>query len=324
MPRIKYAKPGCLLPAVRRKSGCRVLLCSALAALTVMIAPAGLSGAPQPALRTPPAGTQCNTTAVRNPTAEAAARPLTAAQGAAILRELRAIHLLLKNGAAARAGARRSLAPQDVKMRIEPGWHVLGSAHAPVTIVEFADLQCPFCRRFQTATFTEIKKDYIDTGKVRFIARDLPLPMHAYALGAAEAARCAGDQGAFWQFRDAVLGDQAAPAPDILLKHASELRLNLHEFQACLSRGKYKSLVQTDHEDATALGIHGVPAFVIGRASGGWIKGVSMVGARSFPYFQQEIGMALNGSPSSTAKTHRFESANPTQGPGRMGKAGSR
>jgi protein-disulfide isomerase len=183
-------------------------------------------------------------------------------------------------------------------MQVVPGWYKLGRDDAPVTMVEFMDLQCPACRRFQTATFAEIKKDYIDSGKLLFIARDLPLPMHPYALGAAEAAHCAGDQGKFWQFRDAVLDDHVPPTSDVLLKHARELGLNLQEFQNCLKDGKYKQAIQDDQADATTLGIHGAPGFVIGRTKGGWIEGLSMAGARPFPFFQQEIEKMLNESPS--------------------------
>ncbi|MGH9450013.1 MAG: DsbA family protein, partial [Terriglobia bacterium] len=246
--------------------------------VTLAIPAAGLYGSPGADKQAASSQIKCTgTAAVQNPTANT---PMTAAQGAEIIRELRAIRELLASGAASRTGARRPAAPRTVRMRVKPGWYGLGNSRARVTLVEFTDLECPFCRRFQTSTFAKIKKNYIDTGKVSFIARALPLPMHPYALTAAEAARCAGDQGAFWQFRDAILADQAPPAPDVVRKHASELRLNLDKFQACLSSGKYKSLVQSDHENATALGIHGTPGFVIGRTEGGWIDGISFVGAR--------------------------------------------
>lgn len=183
-------------------------------------------------------------------------------------------------------------------MRVEPGWYYLGHADAPLTIVEFTDLQCPVCRHFATTTFTEIKKDYIDTGKVRFMVRDLSLPMHPYALGAAEAARCGGDQGKFWEFQEAVLNDEAPPAPEVLLKHATDQGLNLESFQACLNNGKYKQLIQATGEDEAALGMHGTPGFVIGRASGEWIDGLAIQGARPFPFFQQQIEAMLNEAPS--------------------------
>ncbi len=82
------------------------------------------------------------------------------------------------------------------------GFQMLGSKNAPLTIVEFTDYQCPFCQRFHVTTFPDLKKNYIDTGKVRFYSRDLPLDFHANAMQAAEAARCAIEQGKFWELRD--------------------------------------------------------------------------------------------------------------------------
>ncbi|MGH9404620.1 MAG: DsbA family protein, partial [Terriglobia bacterium] len=251
----------------------------------ILLAAAWLPGAPRLGSVSPSPAPKCATTSSAQPPNA----PLTAAQGAAILSELRAIHLLLQQSAAQGLGARRALAPTNVKMRVEPGWHGLGRSSARVTLVEFTDLQCPVCRRFQTTTFAEIKKDFIDTGKINFITRDLPLPMHAYALAAAEATRCAGDQGKFWQFRGAVLGDAAPPAPDVLSAHAKALGLNVEQFQTCLTGAKYNAAIQADRADAAALGIRGTPGFVIGRADGRWIDGLSMIGARPFPFFEQQI-----------------------------------
>src|SRR5260370_38339283 len=84
--------------------------------------------------------------------------------------------------------------PEKVKMNIGNGWYAIGRADAPVTLVEFADYKCPFCKRFHTDAYAELKKSYIATGKLRFVSRDLPLEFHPFALKAADAARCAGHQ----------------------------------------------------------------------------------------------------------------------------------
>ncbi|MGH9469846.1 MAG: DsbA family protein [Terriglobia bacterium] len=257
-----------------------------------------------------------NATPARGAPTLAANTPLTAAQGAAILSELRAIRELLERGA---TPGRRPAMAQNVRMKLEPGWHALGRTNAPVMMVEFADLQCPFCRRFETTTFAELKKEYIKTGKLRFVARDLPLPMHAYALGAAEAARCAGDQGKFWQFRNAVLGDPLPPGNDVLLKHAQELGLSMREFQACLSESKYRRQIEADQSEAAELGIHGTPAFVIGRVSGGWLDGMAVAGARPLPFFQQEINGLLSKPRSALAKAHSAPARAPIQSSGFVG-----
>lgn len=230
--------------------------------------------------------------------------PMTRAQGAEIIRELDAIRLLLRSGAAKPAGTRGSPgAPRKVKMQVSSGWQTIGRADAPVTMIEFTDLQCPFCRRFQTTTFPQIKKDYIDTGKVRFVAMDFPLPMHQYAMGAAEAAACAGSQGKFWKFRDDVLNDQVPPTPVVLSKHAKDLGLDLDEFQNCLKGNKYQDEIQNEQVEARAVGVVGTPAFVIGRTDAGWVKGVLVTGARPLAYFKGEISSTLRGSPSGLSGT---------------------
>ena len=104
---------------------------------------------------------------------------MTKDQADAILNELRQIRQLLQNQQAAAAQPKPALAqaavPSDkVKMTVGKGWYALGREDAPVTMVEFADYQCPFCRRFETESFAQLKKNYIDTGKVRFVSRDLP------------------------------------------------------------------------------------------------------------------------------------------------------
>lgn len=192
------------------------------------------------------------------------------------------------------SGAPTKLASRKVTMELASGWYALGRPDAPITVVEFMDLQCPFCRQFQTTTFAQLKKDYVDSGKVRFIAMDLPLPMHQYAMGAAEAEHCAGDQGKFWQFRDAVLDEQAPPSPDALLKHVKELQLDRKEFDVCVSADKYKRIVENQQNSAEKMDIRGTPSFVIGRADDEKIKGVLISGMQPLASFEQAIRSAMN------------------------------
>src|SRR5277367_6195365 len=129
---------------------------------------------------------------------------LTRDQADDILKELKAIHQLLERQQTAAAQPQPAPASDKVKMSVTPGWYSLGRDDAPVTVVEFADYQCPFCRKFHSETFAEIKKNYIDTGKVRYVSRDLPLDFHPNAAPAAQAARCAGEQHKFWEMHDAI------------------------------------------------------------------------------------------------------------------------
>src|SRR6266852_9091619 len=111
-------------------------------------------------------------------------------------------------------------------MTVDQGWYALGRPDAPVTLVEFGDFQCGFCKRFHSDAYGELKRNYIDTGKVRFVSRDLPLEFHPYAMKAAEAARCAGDQQKYWELRDALYSNAAPPSEDVIKKAVETLSLD--------------------------------------------------------------------------------------------------
>lgn len=142
----------------------------------------------------------------------------------------------------------------------------IGPADAPVTIIEFSDYQCPFCKRFRDQTLDQLLKTY--EGKVRFVYRDFPLNgIHAAAQQAAEAAECADDQGQFWAMHDVIFNNQSALAKasgtDLFKVYAAKLKLDIEKFSACLDSGKYASEVQHDLEDGIAYGVTGTPAFFI-------------------------------------------------------------
>jgi protein-disulfide isomerase len=160
---------------------------------------------------------------------------------------------------------------------------------APLTLVEFTDLECPFCSRFHATTFEEIKKNYIDTGKVRYVTRDYPLPFHANAVKAANAARCAADQGKFWEFRSALIKNATKLGGDNILQYARDMRLNDKELSACLEKMTYDKDVQKDIEDAGKVGVSGTPTFVLGLTTLGEMDGVKIVGALPFEVFDTKI-----------------------------------
>jgi protein-disulfide isomerase len=143
----------------------------------------------------------------------------------------------------------------------------LGPKDAPVTIVEFADFQCPFCKRVEDS-LKQIRAKYGD--KVRLVYRDYPLPMHPNAMPAAEAARCAGEQGKFWPFHDALYSDQSKLAPNDLKATAAKLGLDKQKFDSCVDSKKYEGAVAKDRADGEAVGVEGTPAFFInGRSLSG-------------------------------------------------------
>jgi protein-disulfide isomerase len=166
----------------------------------------------------------------------------------------------------------------------------LGSSEAPITIVEFTDYQCPFCRRFESTTFAEIRKKYIDTGKVRFVVRDFPLAeMHPDAMQAAEAAHCAGDQGQFWPMHDALFSDSNKLGKSGLIDSAENLKLDIGVFRSCLESGKHKSEIQNDQQVASSLQINGTPSFIVGKTTGEEVSGSIIVGAQPFSVFEAKL-----------------------------------
>ncbi|MEK6826171.1 MAG: DsbA family protein [Nanoarchaeota archaeon] len=163
---------------------------------------------------------------------------------------------------------------------------VLGDPDAPVTMVEFSDFQCPFCGRFRSQTFDQIKKDYIDTGKVKFVYRDFPLhSIHPQAGKSAEAAQCANDQEKFWEYHDKIFENQQSLSIDNYKKWADDLGLNTKKFNDCLDSGKYKDEVEKDLADATKAGGQGTPYFVIGNTP--------VSGAQPYSNFQSVIEAEL-------------------------------
>jgi protein-disulfide isomerase len=227
---------------------------------------------------------------------------ITKEQADAIVGELKQILQLLEKQQVQLAKAMAlqpagAPAPQDrVQMSVSNGWYAVGRADAPVTLVEFADFQCPYCKKFHTDAYAELKKSYIDTGKVRFVSRDLPLEFHPFALKAAEAARCASDQDKFWELRDALYVNPAPPSADIIKKAVENLSLDAKAFQSCLDSDKYKADVQKDASEAAALQISGTPTFVLAKSSKDKLDGVRIVGAQPFGSFQSAIDALLRDS----------------------------
>lgn len=152
----------------------------------------------------------------------------------------------------------------------------LGGANAKVVIIDFSDYQCPFCNKFRTTIFSELKEDFLDTNKVKYVYRDFPLNIHPKAQNAAEAAQCANDQYKYWEMHDLLFEKQAEwgksePVNETLIGYATELGLNKTTFVNCLESGKYTEEVQKDRSDALAAGARGTPTLFI---NGEIIRGV--------------------------------------------------
>jgi len=163
----------------------------------------------------------------------------------------------------------------------------LGDINAPITIVSFEDYQCPFCKRAFDQTFPQLKKDYIDTGKVKYVFRDFPLSFHPQAQSAAEASECADDQGKFWDYHDAIFQNQQSLGPALYTQLAEQLGLDVEKFNECLSSGQFRQEVQNDFSYGSSVGVSGTPTF--------FINGIKLVGAQPFQAFQQVIEAELAG-----------------------------
>jgi protein-disulfide isomerase len=185
--------------------------------------------------------------------------------------------------------------PDVVHLALPPGEPALGSATAPLTMVEFTDYQCPYCRRFQAEVWPKLKRHYIDTGKVRYIARDLPLEFHSAAAPAAEAAHCAGEQGKFWDMHAALLGGAADLAAGGIERRARALGLDMARFDECVAHRKYSAVIVAHMHEADAAGIDGTPGFIVGRAAGGELTGVRLEGALPYEDFADLLRELLAG-----------------------------
>jgi len=163
------------------------------------------------------------------------------------------------------------------------GAPIRGSANAPVTIIEFSDFHCPYCKQVQP-TLKRILSDY--GGRVRLAYRDFPLDqLHPSARKAAEAARCANDQGKFWEFHDKLYGGATDASPETLTRLAREVDMDVVAFQQCLSIGKHQSAINRDIQEASSLGIAGTPGF--------FINGRLVSGAQPYEGFAQIINEEL-------------------------------
>ena len=212
-------------------------------------------------------------------------------EGQAILEELREIRKLFEANPPS-AAAPAPAAVQRVEVSLADG-HVLGSDDAPLTLVEFTDFQCPFCSRFSSTTFEELKRVYVDTGQLRLVSRDLPLAMHANAMQAANAARCADEQDHYWEMRATMFRNTDALDQDALVGYADDMDLDSATFEECLTSDKYGDVVRQGAADAGAIGITGTPSFVLGRTDGDRLEGTIIVGSQPFATFDSQIKTLL-------------------------------
>ena len=176
--------------------------------------------------------------------------------------------------------------PQYIRYDIPTdGYYALGPEDAPITIVEFSDFQCPFCKRWHDEVYEPLLAAY--PGQIRFVYRNLPLTsIHPDAQSAAEAAMCAGEQDAFWQFHEKLFSTTAL-GTGVYMQYAQDLKLNTASFESCLNTNKFQAKIQADSDFAIDLGINSTPTF--------FINGLAVVGAQPLDVFKQVIDKELAG-----------------------------
>ena len=165
----------------------------------------------------------------------------------------------------------------------------LGDPNAPVTMIEFSDYGCPFCRRYVSTTYPELKQQYIDTGKVYYVFKDYPIKqLHPQAEIASQAAECAGEQGKYWEMHAALFANPGEwdttedVAREVMTRYAAELNFDAAQFASCMEPGTTaRADVEANMDEGRRLGLTGTPSFVI--------NGKLLAGAQPLDVFQRVL-----------------------------------
>lgn len=212
-----------------------------------------------------------------------------------IQKELAEIKQLLKEGA--RAGAAEpAFKEQSIALGSSP---VKGNPDAPVTLVEYSDYQCPFCARHYRDTMPILQEEYIDTGKLKFVMREYPLPqLHKNATRAAMSAQCAHQQGKYWEMHNIMFDNQRELADENLKAYAATIGLDTAAFDACMDNKDTIKAVRADLASGQALGMGGTPGFFLGLTdptdSGRATMSVQIKGAQPVDNFKAAIDRLLD------------------------------
>jgi protein-disulfide isomerase len=187
------------------------------------------------------------------------------------------------------APTQAAAAAGTVKITLKPNTPYLGSNTAKVTVVEYADYECPFCERFYTTVMSDLKTKYINTGKIKFVFQDFAF-LGPDSNTAAEATHCAADQNKFWQYHDYLFSNQGQEGSgwatqDHQKQFAKTLGLNTTQFNQCLDSGKYKQEVLDETAAGRSYGVSGTPTV--------FVNGAIIVGAQPLTAFEQAIDAAL-------------------------------
>jgi protein-disulfide isomerase len=179
------------------------------------------------------------------------------------------------------------------------GIQIRGASSAKVAIIEFSDLECPFCARYHQETFRLIDKEFVESARIRYGFRHFPIEqLHSSARQAAAAVECAGEQGKFWEYMERVFANQTALSGADLTKYARADGLQIGRFQSCVFDGKMTAKIGQDLAEAHRLGLTGTPSFFLGKieADGSMRVSRKIIGAQKFEVFRTALESILDAS----------------------------
>lgn len=186
--------------------------------------------------------------------------------------------------------------PQNVVLSVNNS-PFRGDRSAKLTLIEFSDYQCPFCARHFREILPQIEREYMQSGKVKYVFRDFPLEsIHKEAFKAAEAAHCAGEQGKYWEMHDQLFTNQKTLGLEGLLLHAQGLGIDMQGFRQCLDSGKYATGIRQDIADGQKAGVNATPTFFLGltEPNDSKVKTLRVIrGAQPYARFKEAIDSLL-------------------------------
>lgn len=192
--------------------------------------------------------------------------------------------------------------PREIVLNVG-GAPFKGSSNATLTLIEFTDYECGFCARHVKETIPQLERDYIATGKLKYVFRNFPLEsIHKQAFRAHEAAICSGEQGRFWEMHNRLFANQTSLTPAHMAGHAQALGLNAEQFQACLDGGAHGEQVRKDIAEGQKAGVTATPVFFLGVTSSNsqTLKVTKTIrGAKPYAAFKEAIDALLATAPPS-------------------------
>jgi protein-disulfide isomerase len=186
------------------------------------------------------------------------------------------------------------------------GGVVRGDSQATTALVEYSDFECPYCGLYERRASPQVLENYVKTGKVKLVYRDLPLPIHPHAMQAARAAHCAGEQGKYWEMHDSLFANQADLSDPAVFERAKTLNLDVERFSICMSSDRYADEIHKNVSEAQKLGVAGTPTFFIGTVAPGGADVTikkTIVGTHPYEVFKSALDEVLASDSQQRAKT---------------------